>query len=83
MLAQKHGAAALTAYERRHESVRRQIDEYDVKMSRGEVAPIYQFGEGVLEPTDLTITDTRIRVPGYAFPIELDADDPYPEMRAQ
>ncbi len=82
MLAQKHGAAALTAHERKHEGIRRQIDEYDVKMSRGEVAPIYQFGEGVLEATDLTITDTRISVPGYALPIELDVDDPYPEMRS-
>jgi len=82
MLEQKHGAAALTAHDRRHESVQRQIEDYDVKMSRGEVAPIYQFGEGVLEATDLTITDTRIRVPGYAHPIELDVDDPYPEMRA-
>jgi acetoacetyl-[acyl-carrier protein] synthase len=82
MLEQKHGAAALTAHDRRHESVQRQIEDYDVRMSRGEVAPIYQFGEGVLEATDLTITDTRIRVPGYAHPIELDVDDPYPEMRA-
>lgn len=82
MLAQKHGAAALKAHERKHEGIRRQIDDYDVRMSRGEVAPIYQFGEGVLEATDLTITDTRISVPGYALPIELDVDDPYPEMRS-
>ncbi len=81
MLEQKHGAAALTARDRKHEAVRRQIEDYDVRMSRGEVAPIYQFGEGVLEATDLTITDTRIQVPGYAHPIELDVDDPYPEMR--
>lgn len=82
MLTQKHGAAALKAHERKHEGIRRQIDDYDVRMSRGEVAPIYQFGEGVLEATDLTITDTRISVPGYALPIELDVDDPYPEMRS-
>lgn len=80
MLAQKHGAAAMTAYDTRNEPIRRQIDEYDVKMSRGEIAPIYQFGEGVLEPEDLTISDTRITVPGYAHPIELDVDDPYPDM---
>ncbi len=80
MLAQKHGAAALTAYDKRHEPIRNQIDDYDAKMSRGEVAPIYQFGEGVLEPDDLEISDTRIQVPGYAHPIELDGDDPYPDM---
>jgi acetoacetyl-[acyl-carrier protein] synthase len=82
MLAQKHGAAALTAHEKRHEPIRRAIDEYDVKMSRGEVAPIYQFGEGVLEGTDIQISATQIKVPGYAHPIDIAVDDPYPEMLA-
>jgi acetoacetyl-[acyl-carrier protein] synthase len=80
MLVQKHGAAALTAYDRRHEPIRRQIDDYDLKMSRGEVAPIYQFGEGVLEAEDLEITEQQIRVPGYAHAIQLTVDDPYPDM---
>ncbi len=80
MLAHKHGAAALTGYDRRHEPVRRQLDEYDAKMIRGEIAPIYQFGEGVLEASDIEISDTRIQVPGYAHPIDIRADDPYPDM---
>jgi acetoacetyl-[acyl-carrier protein] synthase len=80
MLERKHGAAAMTAYRRRNESVRAQLVDYDARMSRGEVAPIYQFGEGVLEAHDLTITDTHIQVPGYAHPIELDLGDPYPDM---
>ncbi|HET6472833.1 MAG TPA: beta-ketoacyl synthase [Pseudomonadales bacterium] len=82
MLAQKHGAAALSAHDKRHEPIRRAIDDYDVRMSRGEVAPIYQFGEGVLEGTDIAITDTQIKVPGYAHPIDIAVDDPYPEMIA-
>jgi acetoacetyl-[acyl-carrier protein] synthase len=80
MLERKHGAAAMTAYRRRNESIRAQLADYDARMSRGEVAPIYQFGEGVLEAEDLTITDTQIKVPGYANPIELDLGDPYPDM---
>jgi acetoacetyl-[acyl-carrier protein] synthase len=59
-----------------------QLIDYDARMSRGEVAPIYQFGEGVLEADDLTITDRQIQVPGYAHPIELDVGDPYPDMSA-
>jgi acetoacetyl-[acyl-carrier protein] synthase len=80
MLERKHGAAAMAAYRRRNESIRAQLADYDARMSRGEVAPIYQFGEGVLEADDLTITDTQIQVPGYAHPIELDLGDPYPDM---
>jgi len=80
MLERKHGAAAMTAYRRRNELIRAQLADYDARMSRGEVAPIYQFGEGVLEANDLTITDTQIQVPGYGHPIELDLGDPYPDM---
>jgi acetoacetyl-[acyl-carrier protein] synthase len=80
MLMQKHGAAALAAHERAHEPVRRAIDDYDVKMSRGEIAPIYQFGEGVLEGADIAISDSQISVPGYGHPIDLTVDNPYPEM---
>ncbi len=80
MLEHKHGAAAMSAHARRNESVRKQIEDYDVRMSRGEVAPIYQFGEGVLEAADLGITDSQIRVPGYAHPIDLTSEDPYPDM---
>lgn len=80
MLAQKHGTAMMTAHARRHETVRKQLDDYDVRMSRGEIAPIYQFGEGVLESSDLQISDTHIHVPGYAHPIELNIEHPYPDM---
>jgi acetoacetyl-[acyl-carrier protein] synthase len=80
MLERKHGAAAMKVHRRLNEAVLTQLADYDARMSRGEVAPIYQFGEGVLEASDLTITDTQIRVPGYANAIELDLGDPYPDM---
>jgi acetoacetyl-[acyl-carrier protein] synthase len=80
MLERKHGAAAMKTHRRHNEAVLTQLADYDARMSRGEVAPIYQFGEGVLEASDLTITDTQIRVPGYANAIELDLGDPYPDM---
>ncbi len=73
----RHGRSTFTAYEKRHEAVRAAIDDYDARMTRGEVAPIYQFGEGVLEGEDLTITPERILVPGYAEAIDLTAINPY------
>jgi hypothetical protein len=36
----------------------------------------------VLEGTDIAMTDSQIKVPGYAHPIDLAVDDPYPEMLA-
>lgn len=77
LLTTRHGEKAMTAYARRHEAVAAAIEDYDVRMTRGEVAPIYQFGEGVLEGSDLTITPESIRVPGYAEEIDLALRNPY------
>jgi acetoacetyl-[acyl-carrier protein] synthase len=77
LLVARHGNKALTAYARKHEAVQASLADYDARMTRGEVAPIYQFGEGVLEGADLTITPESIRVPGYAEAISLTLDNPY------
>ncbi|NJN52841.1 MAG: beta-ketoacyl synthase, partial [Gammaproteobacteria bacterium] len=71
MLAARHGRQALASYAQRNEAVAAAVADYDERMTRGEVAPIYQFGEGVLEASDLTITPESIRVPGYADAIDL------------
>ena len=80
MLERKHGAQAMKRHAQRHEDVAIAFAGYDQRMTRGEESPIYQFGKGVLEGTDLGISDTRIDVPGYGQPIELDVADPYPDM---
>ena len=46
----------------------------------GDIAPIYRFGEGVLEGKDLTLTDRAIRVPGFEHSIELSDDNPFDDM---
>ena len=64
------------------EDLEQDVDRFPAQLAAGVDGggPQRQFGEGVLEPHDLQISDTRIRVPGYAHPIELDTDDPYPDM---
>ena len=81
MLAARHGKRALARHATAHEPVAAAIADYDARMTRGEVAPIYQFGEGVLEGDDLTVSRESIRVPGYEVPISLDVPDPYEDMR--
>ena len=80
MLERKHGRAAMTAHATRNEAVVAASAEYDAKMARGEGRPIYQFGEGVLEGSDLDITTSRIKVPGWGQPIDLELPNPYPDM---
>ena len=80
MLERKHGKAALAAHGTRNEAVAAAAADYDTRATRGETRPIYKFGEGVLEGTDLDITPSRITVPGYGEPIDLELANPFPDM---
>ncbi len=80
MLTKRHGQAVMKRWQARHEQVAEAIDQYDQAMSRGEIAPIYRFGEGVLDGPDLTMSDREIRIPGFAQAVNLDLPNPYPDM---
>ena len=80
MLAQRHGERAMARWESAHEPVAEAIREYDLAMTRGELAPIYRFGEGVLEGPELELTDRQIRLPGFDQPVSLDLPNPYSDM---
>ncbi len=73
----RHGRQALVAHGKRNESVTAALAEFDARATRGEVAPIYQFGEGVLEGADLSISKEQIVVPGYGAAIDLTYRNPY------
>ena len=49
-------------------------------MNEETLAPIYQFGEGVVEGDDLTISREELRVPGFAKSISLELEHPFPDM---
>jgi len=80
MLERRWGADALKAYDRRAEPVADAAASYDAAMDRGDVQPIYRFGEGVLEGSDLDISLDGIRVPGFGLPVDLKLTNPYDDM---
>ena len=80
MLRAKHGAAAMAAYAKRNESVAEQSREYDAAMTRGDMLPIYRFGEGVLGGEDIMVSASEVRIPGYAQAIPLDVENPFEDM---
>ncbi len=81
MLDAKHGAAAIDAWRRRNEGVAEATQTYDAQMIAAPLPSIYEFGEGVLDGDDLELDAESIRVPGFAQPINLRFDHPYPWMR--
>ena len=80
MLEKRYGTKALTAAKRRQESIEQKAQTYNDAADDGDIAPIYQFGQGVLEGSDLTITDQEITVPGFAQKIVLSEDNPFEDM---
>ena len=80
MLARKHGERTMAAYDDRNATVRERALAYDAAMTRGEVEVLYGFDKGVIDGDDLSVSDRELRVPGYAQPISLDAENPFPDM---
>ncbi len=80
MLERRWGKAAMLTHARTHESVAASAADYDAAMDRGEVLPIYEFGEGVLEGEDLEISEKNLQIPGFGQPVKLDLDNPFEDM---
>lgn len=80
MLEKRYGAKALAAAKQRQETIELKAQTYNDAADDGDIAPIYQFGQGVLEGSDLTITDQEITVPGFAQKIVLSEDNPFEDM---
>lgn len=71
LLAHKAGSQGWKDYQARNEYIRLQAHEYDAKVIRGEHQPRYIFGDGVLQPEDLQISDMEIRIRGWEQSVSL------------
>lgn len=71
LLTQKHGSVAWAAYKQRNEAVQVSIADYEARASKGQLDPIYHFGEGVIDDTQLEISTTQINLPGFKNAINL------------
>jgi len=80
MIEKKHGQKALKAYLQKNESAREKAADYNQQALRGEYEPYYRDSEYVLGENDLELTDQFLKVPGYKKNIDLDLENPYPDM---
>ncbi len=80
MLEKRHGKDALKKHARLNEAVQENTRQYDLDAIAGKTAPIYHFGENVIEGTELQLSENEIRIPGYEQPISLDLANPYEDM---
>ena len=80
MLEARHGAEAMTRWQRKNEAVSEASRGYDTAMGEALQAPIYRFGEGVVDGLDLTLSDTSITIPGFDKPVNLTMANPFEDM---
>lgn len=80
MLAKRYGQAALNAYQKRNERVVEAAHNYNQQALKGELNPIYRFGEGVIDEANIELTDTEIKVPGFKNAVSLALNNRYEDM---
>jgi acetoacetyl-[acyl-carrier protein] synthase len=56
------------------------IEAYDESMISGKNSTIYNFGVGVIEGEELTISSDGISIPGQNKEISLNVENPYDDM---
>ena len=49
-------------------------------MVRGEIEPIYRFGFNVLGGEELDISDSKISLPGYHMPVDLNVANDFEDL---
>lgn len=79
MLAKRH-SSDWSDYCQRREATREQAADYEARADRGELAPIYRFGEGVIGDDEVLLSDQAISLPGYGKAVPLTGENPYDDM---
>ena len=80
MLRKRWGKDRLLELQRKQEAVEARAQDYDANADNGSIAPIYEFGEGVVDGEDLEIDDSKISIPGFPNPVDLNIASPYEDM---
>jgi acetoacetyl-[acyl-carrier protein] synthase len=80
MLQKRWGKDRIMELQRKQEAVITRAQTYDDNADNGSIAPIYQFGEGVVDGQDLGLDDRHISIPGFPNPVDLNLANPYEDM---
>jgi acetoacetyl-[acyl-carrier protein] synthase len=80
LMTKKHGAKAMSQFARAQETHVEAAADYDLQSIRGLSQPVYKFGHNVLAGEDLHISRQEIRIPGYAYAVDLKINNPFDDM---
>ncbi len=80
MLTRRYGAESFAAYNQLRKNAVSQAAAYDHQASIGNFATIYHFGEGLIDESKITITQSQVTLPGFAQPIDLTSTNRFADM---
>ena len=80
MLQQRYGADAFVRYATKRESVRATAKAYDDAALQGDLRIIYNFGSGIIEEHEISVSDTALSLDRFANPVSLQFANPYADM---
>lgn len=71
MLARRYGEKAMARYQDKREQVRIAAQAYDLAALRGDFATIYHFGEGLIDESQIKMSQVYLQLPGFAQAVDL------------
>lgn len=80
MLLKRYGKKRFKDHQRTHQGVDAATRAYEEQTVAGNTKVIYQFGQGVVEGSELAIKADHISIPGQQKKIDLTATNPYADM---
>ena len=80
MLSRRYGDQVMTGYRAKRQQVREAAQAYDQAALRGDFSTIYHFGEGLIDESQIEMDQERLRLPGFAQPIDLNFANRFADM---
>lgn len=80
MLRRRYGEERFTDYQRRREHTRKVAAAYERRAMLGELDVIYNFGNDMIDDSQIRITPEQISIPGFTQPLVFRKDERFDDM---
>ncbi|MCG8671267.1 MAG: beta-ketoacyl synthase [Pseudomonadales bacterium] len=80
MLAKRYGGRVFNDYQAKRERTLLAADAYHQRALQGDLAPIYKFGEGVIDEAMIDLSSDKIQIPGFKNAVDLNIGNPFEDM---
>ncbi|NRA56075.1 MAG: beta-ketoacyl synthase [Gammaproteobacteria bacterium] len=80
MLTKRYGDVAISEYQQKLAAVKIEQAIYQQQADNGQFKLIYRFGQGMIDDSEIELTQTSMKIPGFNHPIDLPQHNPFDDM---